>query len=271
LDSYYIIFSKSISRKAIYQAFNMTFRDHFSELAKQYSKHRPRYPGEIYDYLASLVPAKELAWDAGTGNGQVALELANHFQQVIATDASADQIANVFQHENIDYRIEPAEKTSIAANTVDLVTVGTAVHWFDFDAFYKEVYRVCRPHAVLAVWVYNLPAIEPEIDKILDHYTNKIVQPYWPERLRYLFEQYRTLPFPFEEITPPKFTMETEWDLNNLIGFLSSWSVTPIYLKAEGVHPVDKILNELRASWGDPTQKKLVKWPLYFRIGRISK
>ena len=249
----------------------MTFQDHFSKQAKDYAKHRPRYPVEIYDYLASIVPAKELTWDAGTGNGQVALELANRFQKVIATDASADQIKNSFQHDRIDYRIEPAEKTSIAGNIVDLVTVGTAVHWFELDAFYQEVHRVCKPKAVLAVWVYNLPTIEPQVDRILDRFTNKILKPYWPERLHYLFEQYRTLPFPFEEIMPPKFTMETEWSLDELVGFLSSWSAIPIYLKAEGVHPLDKIYNELQESWGKSSKNKLVKWPLFFRIGKIQK
>jgi SAM-dependent methyltransferase len=249
----------------------MTFLDHFSERAKQYAKHRPRYPAEIFNYLASIAPAKELAWDVGTGNGQVALELAKHFKHVIATDASVDQIENAFQHERIDYRIEPAERTSITLQTVDLVTVGTAVHWFDFGAFYEEVRRVCKPNGVLAVWVYNLPTIEPQVDKLLDRFTNKILKPYWPERLHYLFEQYRALPFPFEEIIPPKFTMETEWNLDDLVGFLSSWSAIPIYLKAEGVHPVDKILTELQEGWGDPAKKKLVKWPLFFRIGEVQK
>lgn len=249
----------------------MTFQDYFSKQSKQYAKHRPRYPGEIFDYLASIAPHTNLAWDAGTGNGQVALELANRFKHVIATDASSDQIENAFRHERIDYRIEPAEKTSIAAGTVDLVTVGTAVHWFDLDSFYQEVRRVCKPNAVLAVWVYNLPTIEPQIDELLDKFTNQILKPYWPERLHYLFEQYRTLPFPFTEITPPKFIMETQWSLDHLIGFLSSWSATPIYLKAEGVHPVDRVLRDLQANWGDPAQKKLVKWPLHFRIGKMTK
>ena len=248
----------------------MKFQDHFSEQAKEYAKHRPHYPEEIYDYLASIVSKKELAWDCGTGNGQVALELVKHFKNVIATDASTDQIENSFQHDHIDYRIEPAEKTSITPKSVDLVTVGTAVHWFDLDGFYREVRRVCKPEGVIAVWVYNLPSIEPKVDKILDRFTNKILKPYWPEQLHYLFEQYRTLPFPFEEITPPKFTMETEWNLDDLVGFLSSWSAIPIYLKAEGVHPLDKIFDELQGSWGKPSQKKLIKWPLFFRIGKVT-
>ncbi len=172
----------------------MTFQDHFSEQAKQYAKYRPRYPAALFEYLATMAPVRELAWDAGTGNGQAALELAKHFQRVIATDASADQIENAFRHERIDYRVEPAEKTSIAANTVDLVTVGTAVHCFDFDAFYTEVRRVCKPKAVLAVWMYNLPSIDPKVDRCLNIFDNKILKAYWPERLNYLFECYRTIP-----------------------------------------------------------------------------
>lgn len=249
----------------------MTFQDHFSEQAKQYAIHRPRYPKDIYNYLASLVSSKQIAWDAGTGSGQVAVALTDYFQHVIATDASSDQIENAFQHEQIDYRIEPAEQTSITSNSVDLVTVGTAVHWFELDAFYQEVNRVCKRNAVVAVWVYNLPTIESNVDKILDRFTNKILKPYWPERLHYLFEQYRTLPFPFEEILPPKFTMETEWNLDDLVGFLSSWSAIPIYLKAEGIHPLNKIMEDLQRSWVDSSQKKWVKWPLFFRIGRITK
>lgn len=247
----------------------MTFQDYFSELAAQYAEHRPRYPGRIFEYLASIAPQKNLAWDVGTGSGQAALELAKRFQRVIATDASSQQLKNAFRHKRIEYRAEPAEKTSIVSQTIDLVTVGTAVHWFDLDGFYDEVRRVCRSGGILAVWVYNLPTIEPKVDKVLDMFTNKLLKPYWPERLHYLFEQYQTLPFPFEEITPPKFTMETEWNLDNLVGFLSSWSAIRVYMKAEGVHPLEKVLDDLQKSWGNPTKKKLVKWPLFFRIGRV--
>ena len=129
----------------------MPFRDFFSSQSKEYAKHRPGYPEAMFDYLASLAPSREFAWDCGTGNGQAALALVERFQHVIATDASAVQIENAFPHERIEYRIEPSEKTSIPANSVDLITVGTAVHWFDFDPFYAEVRRVGKPDAILAV------------------------------------------------------------------------------------------------------------------------
>ena len=47
---------------------------------------------QLFTYLASLCPAHDLAWDCATGNGQAAVALAPHFEQVIATDASAQQI-----------------------------------------------------------------------------------------------------------------------------------------------------------------------------------
>lgn len=247
----------------------MGFEDHFSEQAEQYAQHRPGYPTALFDYLASLAPSRALAWDCGTGNGQTAIQLVQQFQQVIATDASAEQIAKAFPHERVDYRVEPAEKTSIETRSVDLVTVSTAVHWFDFDAFYDEVRRVGKPGAILAVWTYHLPVIETAVDQCLERYYRQTLAGYWPERIRYLEERYRTLPFPFAELDPPPFTIEAEWDLNDIIGFLASWSGTRRYLAQEGRHPIGEILDELRESWGEETQKRPIRWPLSLRVGRL--
>jgi ubiquinone/menaquinone biosynthesis C-methylase UbiE len=248
----------------------MSFEDHFSEQAETYSQHRPTYPDSLFQYLASLAPSPERAWDCGTGNGQAALKLAEHFRQVVATDASAEQIENAFRHERVNYRVEAAERTTIAAHSVDLITVGTAVHWFDFDAFYEEVRRVGRTGAVLAVWTYHLPTVEPAVDACLGRFYRHTLDGYWPERIRYLDERYETLPFPFEEIQPPDFHMETAWDLNNLVGFIASWSATRRYIKANGRHPLQEILAELRAGWGADDRTRTVTWPLHFRSGRVA-
>jgi SAM-dependent methyltransferase len=248
----------------------MTFEDHFSEQAKLYAQSRPTYPPALFAYLASLAPARDLAWDCGTGNGQAALELAEHFRQVVATDASAEQIENAFPHERVTYRVEAAEETSFAPHSVDLTTVGTAVHWFDFDAFYAEVRRVTKPGGVLAVWTYHLAIVEPAVDDLLERYYRQTLAGYWPERIRYLEERYRTLPFPLTEIDPPPFEMEADWDLNALLGFLNSWSATRRFLESEGRHPLVPLKDKLQEAWGDPEQKRHVRWPLHFRIGRVS-
>src|SRR5512145_600064 len=179
------------------------FEDHFSGHSEQYAQHRPHYPDEIYAYLASIVPAHSLAWDCGTGNGQAAIGLAKYFDKVYATDASAEQISRAQMHEKVEYHMEPAERILLNDSSVDLVTVAVAIHWFNFDEFYREVRRVLKPNGVLAAWTYSLTEISPEIDLLIQHYYRDVVGAYWPERIRYLEERYETLPFPFEEIIPP--------------------------------------------------------------------
>lgn len=249
----------------------MTFQDHFSEQAKEYARHRPTYPATMFAYLASLAPSRQLAWDCGTGNGQAAVALADEFQRVIATDASASQIENAFPHARVEYRLEPSEQTSIATGSVDLITVGTAVHWFDFDPFYAEVRRVGKESAIIAVWTYHLPVIHPQVDPWLEHFYRQVLASYWPERIRYLDQRYRFLPFPFEEIRPPAFQMEADWNLDSLVGFLASWSAVRKFVETEGEAEFESQVEELKGIWGEQSEEKNIRWPLHFRIGRISK
>ncbi|MEJ2600977.1 MAG: class I SAM-dependent methyltransferase [Anaerolineales bacterium] len=248
----------------------MPFRDYFSTQATQYSKHRPAYPEEFFAYLASLTPERELAWDCGTGNGQAALALAQHFQKVIATDASREQIENAFSHPNVHYRVEPAEATSIDANSVDLITVGTAVHWFDFEPFYAEVRRVGKAGAILAVWTYHFPVINPAVDEVLARLYWQTLDGFWPQRIRFLEERYETLPFPFDEIEPSDFHMQADWDLSDLAGFINSWSATQKYIQQTGDHPLDEVFDDLLLGWGSKEMQRTIRWPLYMRIGRLS-
>jgi SAM-dependent methyltransferase len=245
------------------------FEDHFSLQAGDYARYRPQYPGELFGYLASIAPRRELAWDCGTGNGQAALGLAEHFDHVMATDASSEQLARAVPHERVEYRVERAEDVDLPLGSVDLVTVAVAVHWFDFDPFYAAVRRVLAPGGVLAVWTYHLPLIDPAIDPILERYYREVLAGYWPPRIEYLEQRYRTLPFPFDELTPPEFEMQADWDLEHLAGFLSSWSATQRYQAEEGEHPLRHVWPELTAAWGEAARPRHVRWPLHFRIGRV--
>ena len=248
------------------QTFN--FEDHFSNHSRQYAQHRPKYPDEIYAYLASIAPARDLAWDCGTGNGQAAVGLAKYFDRVYATDASAGQISAAYPHEKVEYHVEPAEHVSLGNSSVDLVTVAVAIHWFDFDEFYREVKRVLKPEGVMAAWTYNSVEIFPEVDKLVWHYYQDVVGEYWPERIRYIEQRYKTIPFPFEEITPPSFLMEIDWTLLQLAGFLNSWSATQRYQAQNGRHPLLLIWDQLAHAWGDEHKPRRVRWPLHFRLGR---
>jgi len=246
----------------------VNFEDHFSKHSEQYAQYRPYYPDEIYAYLASIAPEHSLAWDCGTGNGQAAIGLAKYFDKVHATDASAEQISRAYPHERVGYRVEPAEHISLDASSTDLVTVAVAIHWFNFDEFYAEVKRVLKPDGILAAWTYNLPEISQEIDPLVKQYYSEILSGYWPERIHYLAEEYKTIPFPFEEIVPPPFIMKAKWDLHQFAGFLDSWSATQRYRTQQGQHPLEMIWRQLTAAWGDENEPRSVRWPLHFRIGR---
>lgn len=245
------------------------FEDHFSHIAANYAQYRPQYPAALYEYLAEQAPGRALALDCATGSGQAALGLVEHFDQVVATDASPEQIENAVRHERIIYRVEPAEASSLAAGSVDLVTVAVGVHWFDHDRFYQEVRRVLRPGGVLAVWTYHRPVITPALDRVIARLDGEILADYWPAPLRFLQEHYRTLPFPFEELSPPEFAIQTEWDRDQLLGFISSWSAVRRYEKEQGDHPLRLVWDDFLSAWGAEDTRHAIHYPLYMRAGRV--
>jgi SAM-dependent methyltransferase len=249
----------------------MKFEDHFSELAETYSKYRPTYPPELFRYLASCCKEHQQACDCGTGNGQAARSLADYFDKVFATDASKEQLEQSSKHPKIIFRNEPAEKISLEDSSTDLVTVAAAVHWFNFEKFYAEIKRVLKPEGIIAVWGYHLFKITPGVDKILHKYYSEILKDYWPEQFHYVDTRYADLPFPFDELLPPSFEMITNWDLNQVAGFLDSWSGTKIYLQKTGHHPLDEIWSDLKKEWGDENIKRKINWPLYIRVGKTTK
>jgi SAM-dependent methyltransferase len=235
------------------------FKDHFSGHAALYRDARPTYPEALFDWLAAQAPDRTLAWDAGCGNGQASLALARRFDRVIAT------------HANIDYRVEPAEHSSLADASVSLVTVAQALHWFDFAAFYAEVRRVLRPGGVFAAWAYaSCGAGDAAIDGIIEHlYGDALTGPYWPPERAHIDASYRTIPFPFEAIPAPSFPMIMRWNVDQLLAYLRSWSATQRYIAARGVDPVDLVEADLRAAWGEPARVREVRWQFHLLAGRV--
>src|SRR5262245_62484360 len=152
---------------------DLGFKDHFSKQAAGYAQFRPRYPQDLFEYLGSIAPSRQLAWDCATGNGQAAVGLASVFDRVIATDASERQISNAQSLEIVEYRVAPAENSAIESETVDLIMVAQALHWFDLDSFYAEARRVLKPDGILAASAYNLLHIGQAIDEIVNRYRSE--------------------------------------------------------------------------------------------------
>lgn len=247
----------------------MSFKDHFSTVSSEYSLFRPTYPPELFELLASVAPGLDLAWDAGCGNGQAAVGLAQYFRSVLATDASAAQIAKAIPHERIDYRAAPAEESGLADGSADLVTVAQALHWFDLDRFYAEVGRVLRPDGVFAAFAYGLLSAGDALDDILHRFYHETVGPYWPPERRHIDAGYATLPFPFAELPSPSFALEVDWNFDHLLGYLGTWSAVRNFREERSMDPLDLIRNELREAWGDTGRTRKILWPLHLRVGRV--
>ena len=225
-----------------------SFQDHFTDHADRHKTYRPTYPENLYSYLATLVATHDLTWDCVTGNGQAALALVPFFWSVVATDASPRQIALTRPHDRVTYLVAPAERTPLAAASVDLVTVALALHWLDHDRFFAEVRHVVRPGAVLACWTYHLQLVSPEVDAVVHKLYAEVLGPYWPPEIRHIEDGYCSLPFPFDEITAPPFRLVQTWDRNRLAAYMGTWSGSQRYSKATGRDP----LGEVRDGWQPP-------------------
>lgn len=245
----------------------LRFDDHFSKLAPSYAKHRPRYPEELFELLATAAPDRQRAWDAGTGSGQAAVPLAKYFSEVIGTDGSADQIQNARVHPNVQYRVETAERTSFPDASVDLVTSAQAAHWFRLDEFYNEVRRVLKPDGVIALWCYGLESVDHDVNAVIDKLYVELLGPYWPKRT-IIDHTYQDIHFPFAELPRRVFRMEMTWTLEQMVNGFRTWSAALLYKKDHGVDPLDLLANEFREAWGDPEQPRRVTWPVYLRYGR---
>ncbi|CAD0008568.1 class I SAM-dependent methyltransferase [Flavobacterium chungangense] len=243
-------------------------KDNFSKQAVDYSKFRPQYPEEMIQYIISFVDTKSTALDLATGNGQVAHKLSAYFDKVFATDISQKQLDNATQANNIMYSKGSAEKTSFGNQQFDLIVVAQAVHWFDFDPFYKEIYRILKPEGIFAVMGYGLFSTNPDSDKILRHFYYDIVGSYWDVERRYLDENYETIPFPFDEISAEKFQNQFIWTFEILIGYLQTWSSVQHYISKNNQNPIDLIYDELKVSWQKSNQE--VTFPLLLRIGKLN-
>lgn len=246
------------------------FKDHFSGHSAAYAARRPTYPPALVDFLADLAPGRDFALDCACGSGQLSTLLASRFARVVATDASAQQIANAAQHPRVEYRTALAEESGLPERSVDLVTVAQAAHWLNLDLFYAEARRVARAKGVLALITYGmLYTGNAEADRLVRRFYSDTVGAYWPFERRIVEDGYRSLPFPFEEIAPPPIEMEAFWSLDDLAGYIDTWSAVKAAEKALGSGLVAALRRELAKIWGAPEEKKRVSWPLAMRVGRI--
>lgn len=245
----------------------MSFKDHFSRQAAAYSRYRPGYPAELVDWVSSQAPDRRLALDCATGSGQAAVALAGHFESVVGIDGSLNQLRNAVAHPTVAYVAATAERMPVRDRTVSLVAAAQAVHWFDFERFHAECRRVLVPGGAVAVWTYEKFRLDAPVDAVVDGFYDGTVGPFWPPERRYVEQAYRTLPFPWREAAVPGFDLVTEWDVDEVLGYLASWSAVQRYRDRHGADPLPALRPQLEAAWGG-TGRRPLRWPIHLRLGR---
>lgn len=245
-------------------------RNWFDQGGLAYARFRPEYPDSLAAFLASNATDHSLAIDVGCGNGQLTQLLAPYFEQLIGLDPSADQIANAVAHERIRYRCAPAEKIPAADSSAGLITAAQAAHWFDLPAFYREVRRIARPGALLALISYGVLKLEPALDERFQHFYREEIGPYWPPERKLVDTGYADIDFPFEELTAPPLAIGLEWELPRFLGYLQTWSAVRNAREAGKASLLSDFAQDLADAWGDPGRKRPISWPINMRLGKIQ-
>lgn len=247
---------------SVYKGFN------FANNAENYRRYRPDYPDQLFHYLAMLSDNHENAWDVATGNGQAAIGLAQSFSKVYASDISTRQLENAHQRKNIKYFVGRAEQCKFPDESMDIITVAQALHWFDIDKFFAEAKRILKPGGILAVWNYQLLQINHEVDAVIRHLYENVLKNYWPNQRETLENNFSDYQFPFQTIPTPDFKVEKTWTFDQVIGYLNSWSATQNYIQQEQKNPISQLSQKLIFAWCDTNHMKKVQWPIKLTVCR---
>jgi SAM-dependent methyltransferase len=246
------------------------FPDHFSGVASDYAAFRPQYPAELFEWLASVCPRHDVAWDCACGSGQASGSLASYFGMVVGTDASPTQVAAAEATTTTGFVVAASEQAPLATGSIDLVAVAAALHWFAGEPFFGEVRRVVRPGAVFAAWSYGMPRIDSDdVESVVHGFIDGPLGPYWPPEIRMVLDGYASIDLPFEELVTPAFELNEEWPLERFLGFARTWSAVGRYFEDRGEDPVLELADGLEKLWENEDDPLPISYRLDLRAGRV--
>lgn len=121
----------------------------FDHRAENYAKARPGYAPEVHELFFKLFPAPGAAADIGCGTGIFAKPLLERGLRVFGVEPNGEMrekaVKALSGFPDFIPVAAPAEATTLPDNSVSAVTMGSALHWFDPDAFGKECRRILTP------------------------------------------------------------------------------------------------------------------------------
>jgi len=236
--------------------------------ASLYEQYRPSFPATIFRLLAEKAPSRRRALDCATGTGKAARELRCNFQQVIAFDHDLEMLRSRIPSPSVSYVNTRAERCGFQNGSFDVIFVGQALHWFASDAYYSEVKRLLAAQGLFAAACYQRPRISSEVDPVVSHLFNEILDGYWHPAVHHLQNAYADLPFPFRSIPAPSYKIVAHWNMSDIFGFLNTWSAVLAYRNGNGSDPLKIIEADMHTAWGNPDRVRWVEWPVHLLMGK---
>ncbi|TPX37973.1 hypothetical protein SmJEL517_g00251 [Synchytrium microbalum] len=138
----------------------------------------------------------DIAVDMATGTGQAALDLTSKFNQILAFDLSASMLKAAIPHPKIKYAEGRDSNIPAPSNSVDVITVAEAAHWFDWQLFIREALRILKPNGTLAVFGYFMLVVKDQekITRLVNDFNEIFLDEYFDKRRHLLDDWYARLP-----------------------------------------------------------------------------
>lgn len=239
----------------------------FDLQSDQYARYRPRYPDSLFRWLHAVVAGHDRAWDCATGTGQAAVQLSRSFARVDASDINHSQLEAAESAGNIFYLECAAEQPPFGDAVFDLVTVAQSLHWFDHPRFWPQLERVLKPGGVFAAWGYDWFQVNPQVDDAM-RFFRAVIEPFWSSCSQLLWDGYRDVGLTLPVVASPQCQILMDWNFEQLLGYLHTWSATKLCVKSLGNHVLNDARQRLARGWGDPTIVRRVSMPLHIIAGR---
>ena len=188
---------------------------------------------------------------------------------IVATDASAAQLAHAIPHARVTYSVGLAEACALPDACADLAVAAQAAHWFDLPRYFAEVGRVVVPGGVVAMVGYGNAIIDDDdIQARFVRFYDREVGAWWPRERRMIEDGYTSIAFPFEEIDAPAFDMRQSWTAEQMLNYVHTWSAVRAFERERGAGVFTAFAEELRSMWGDGA--RTVVWPMPVRAGLVQ-
>ena len=159
-------------------------RDIFDGLTGDYDRYRPRYATASLERIRGYAGHVARLADLASGTGILTRPLRAVFPDalIVGAEPGDDMLAEAARATGPEHRIRwlgaRAEALPFADGSLDLITAGQAVHWFDREAFYRECRRALRPGGTLAV-LYNNRIEGSAIAEVHESTLERVSPGYW--------------------------------------------------------------------------------------------